>query len=360
MNLKRFLGYYMRTSKKRTLFIYYGLHPSHKSLAKTLKADFFPAPKVRSDSKNPIAILKWTFQTLSFLIKVPKNYDVYFCESTYIFPVLAKKFGLIKKDAKIVNILASPLLYYMKTNRITGLRRRFGLRLLKEVDIFVCIGKMEEDLIKYFVPDAKTIVAYPFINPNMHKKLSTQKNKRPALKKHKILFIGKQDIYCKGVDLLIDAFKNVEEKWPDAELNIVGTIKGLNKYLKENKLKKVYILGYIKNVNDLMKVIKESSLYIHMGRGDAFPVSSLEAMFGGLPTIVSNVTGTKEIVYKINNKFVLPLNAKILSDRINQYFNLSSKEKLMISKLFIAKAKTFEKKHIIKKFQRDYNQLLKQ
>ena len=155
---------FTKSKKGKILFLYYDPHYFHATLAKELHADFYPAPKLRSEKSNMItgglSILKAVFT-------LPRNYDIYFCEGTYLIPALAKKLGLIRKDAKIVNILASPLLYYIKTGLIKGIRKRFAITLLKEVDSFVCVSKMEDDLLKEIIPNAKSIVIYPFVKQEM-------------------------------------------------------------------------------------------------------------------------------------------------------------------------------------------------
>ena len=44
----------MNKYKKRTLFLYYDPHYFHEALAKALHADFYPAPKLRSEKGNII------------------------------------------------------------------------------------------------------------------------------------------------------------------------------------------------------------------------------------------------------------------------------------------------------------------
>ena len=338
--------------KKRTLFLYYDPHYNHAMLARALHADFYPAPKLRSEKGNMIngglSILKAVFM-------LPRNYDIYFCEGTYIIPSLAKKLGLLRKDAKIVNILASPLLYYIKTGLIKGIRKNFAINLLKEVDLFVYVGNMESDLLKEILPYAKGIIIYAPTKSEMRKRLIAKKNILPNLNLHKILAIGTHSAYYKGMDIVFEAFKIVKKRFPDAELDMVGNMPDLNKYVNCG-YEGVHCLGYVK---DLVKIIKESSLYVHMGRGDTFPVSALEAMIGGLPTIVSNFTGTKEIIEKVDKNMISKLDAKDLADKITKYIKLNEKDKTALSKRFYKAALKFDKNSIIEKFINDFNSALK-
>jgi len=326
----------------KAIFLYYDPHYAHAEMAKALHADFYPAPKLRSESSN---MLLGGLSMLKAVFTLPKNYDVYFCEGTYIIPALARKLGLLSKKAKVVNILASPLLYYIKIGRIKGIRRKFALWLLKEVDLFVSIGRMEDEILKEILPNAKSIVTYP--RPKKEVVTSLLKDERmPNLNSHKILTVGTNSAYYKGIDIVYEAFKIVKKDFLDAELFIIGKMPDLSNYV-ECSGEGVHCLSY---VEDLGMVIKNSALYVHMGRGDTFPVSCIEAMLGGLPAIVSEWTGTKEIVNKIDNRLIIELNPKELANKIIWYFSLSSAEKIKLSIRSKEEAKNFIKSVKVKDF----------
>ena len=338
--------------RKSTLFLYYDPHYAHDAFARSLGADRFPAPRLRSGegstAYNTIGLLR----TVSAAFKIPRDYDVYLCEGTYVFPALARKLHLIGEDAKIIDLLASPLAYYIKTGVVGGAKRSFALSLLKEVDGFVCVGRMERQLIEEILPGAKTIVTYPFVKSEVRRSLLSAKG-APDLGSKNILFIGKGDPYYKGIDLLIEAFKRVRKKWPDAELNIVGAIEGSEQYAKGAE--GVSFLGFVK---DLESVMAKSALYVHLGRGDSFPVSSMEAMLRGIPAIVSEWTGTKEIVQEAASGMVVPLDAAAASAAIDRYFSLPSRSKRLLSKKFRRAASSIKKDVVIKKFVKDYRGLI--
>jgi len=319
----------------KTLFLYYDPHYAHAEMAKALHADFYPAPKLRSESSN---MLLGGLRIFKAVFTLPKNYDVYFCEGTYIIPALARKLGLLSKRAKVVNILASPLLYYIKIGRIKGIRRKFALWLLKEVDLFVSIGKMEDKILKEILPNANSIVVYP--RPKKEVVTALLKDKKlPDLNSHKILTIGSIGAYYKGIDIVYEAFKIVKKDFPDAELFIVGRIPDLSNYVDCND-GGVHCLGYVEDLNE---VIKNSALYVHMGRGDTFPLSTIEAMLGGLPAIVSEWAGTKEVVNEVDKKLIIELNPKELANKIIWYFSLSNDKKTKLSIKSKEEAKNFIK-----------------
>ena len=326
----------------KTLFLYYDPHYAHAEMAKALRADFYPAPRLRSESSN---MLLGGLSILKAVFTLPKNYDVYFCEGTYIIPALARKLGLLSKRTKVVNILASPLLYYIKIGRIKGIRKQFALWLLKEVDLFVSVGRMEDKILKEILPDAKSIVAYP--KPKQEVVTSLLKDERmPDLNSHKIVTVGTNSAYPKGIDIVYEAFKTVKKEFPDAELFIVGKMPDLLNYVDCND-KGIHCLGY---VEDLGMVIKNSALYVHMGRGEAFSVSCIEAMLGGLPAIVSEWTGAKEVVNKVDNRLIIELNPKELANKIIWYFSLNNAKKTKLSIRSKEEAKNFIKSIKVRDF----------
>ena len=337
----------------KTLFLYYDPHYSHAELAKAINADFFPAPKLVSGPKNIAQKMIGMVSILHSVFVIPKGYKVYLCEGTYIFPALAKKIGLIKKESLIIDILASPMVYYLNTGVIDGLEKKFALDLLKYVNGFICIGKMEEKLIKNLIPNARTMITYPFPRPELRTKLLKQSHRTPNFDSHKILMIGKGNAYYKGIDILSAAFKIVKEKFPNSELEIVGEAKWLKSYGDNDR--NIKILGFVK---DIISIMKSSSLYVHLGRGDAFPVSSMEAMLAGLPTIVSNETGTKEIVKEVSKNLIVPLNVNEVAKRIEWYFRLKKDEKNKLSKGLYKSVKSLDKKNIIHKFKKDYKKFI--
>jgi len=329
----------------KILFLYIYPHFAHAKMAEALHADFYPASKVSSESN----IITGGLSVLKSVFSIPKNYDVYFCEGTYIIPALAKKLGLLNKNAKIINILATLLLYYIKIGKIRGLKKHLAIWLLREVDLFIPVSKMEDEILKEFLPDAKSIVVYPKPKKEIAEDLIKDK-KMPALNSHKILSIGSFSAFYKGMDLVYSAFKMVRKKIPDTELFIVGEIPDLSKYVNCTE-EGIHCLGYVDD-KTFKKIIKDSAVYVHMGRGDAFSLSTVEAMLGGLPVIVSEWTGAKEIVKRVNKKLIVKLDAKDLAESIKWYFSLSNKDRYNLSQMIKKEAIKFFKNNNLKNFRK--------
>jgi len=164
------------------------------------------------------------------------------------------------------------------------------------------------------------------------------------------------------MDILVDNFRIAKKVINDLELWIVG--KGHPKdYEKINGVK---VLGY---VDDLSEVFRDASLFVHAGRCSAYPVATLEAMRGGLPVVVTHMTGTKELVSEVEcivkDKFNLEYPGfKFISKFDNLwssilfYFNLDIKIRKYLSKLYKAKSSEFDPEVRCKEFKRKFEYLL--
>jgi glycosyltransferase involved in cell wall biosynthesis len=122
-------------------------------------------------------------------------------------------------------------------------------------------------------------------------------------KTFRVLYAG-QIAYRKGVQYLLEAFSRLNLK--NAELVLVGGVdpafrKVLAQY--EGRFTHVDKLTRI----DLQKQYARSSVHVLPSLADAFALTVLEALASGLPVIISENTGTKDIVREGENGFVVPI-----------------------------------------------------
>lgn len=334
----------------------WGGHPVFRPLADALNADIFVVDSTRIKTNNHFLnrALQYLF-SVYLAFKIPNNYDIILGEAGMSISSLARKLHRLR-NSKIVGILsAGSLSYdYIKHNKNLKLSYHF----IKDVDVFICPSKYVMKLARKIFPGQKMFVVYGFPNPQLRKYINI--NKLPSLESKNLLLIGsleqKNRIRLKGVDLLIEAFKLVKEKYPDTELNIAG------KFNQEliSEWENIPGLHFINAPTDkkLADLINHSSLYVHLGRDDAFPTSVLDAMLGGLPVIVSNETGSIDFMDRLNSNLVSPLNPRIAADKIKWYFELDKKKKMVLSKKAVAIALSFNKEKIIKKFKVDLIHIL--
>lgn len=322
---------------KKILYLYTGDHIIHRKFAKSIGAD--------------ITKLSW---------HIPKGYDIYFTEASYIKTTIMKKLGKINKKCRLINIFADPRLYYLynkfyfndKKNKIKKypfLKRAVSIYLLKKLDGVLCVGNFVKNYFQKFNKKTPIKIVYSFVSSKMIKKL---KKITPNLQSKNIIFVGNgPDFNYKGLDLLICIFKKLLIKYPELKLYILGQwdIK------KEWKYKNIYFTGI---QHDIMPYLKNSSLMIHLGRGDTFPVSTLEAMNAGIPVLVSKDTGTKEIVSMIKKNFITELDEDEIIKKVEDYINMTKNEKEKLSNEFRKISSNFNEKKQLKEFKLKFQELI--
>jgi glycosyltransferase involved in cell wall biosynthesis len=115
---------------------------------------------------------------------------------------------------------------------------------------------------------------------------------------------------------------------------------------------------FVGHRSDLTAVFSTACIYLHPGRGDAFPLSVLEAMAAGLVPIVSEWTGTKEVVEQVDPMLVCPLDARVLAERIQCFMNLSISEKVALSNKAREVVSTYTEEHAVKVFKDNFGRIV--
>ncbi len=307
----------------KTLFLYYDPHYLHAAYARAIGADFLSSDFVTGWTKSGrLEIHKKIMGMLAPSFLLPKGYDIYLCEGSFILPVVAKKLRLQSKRGKIVNFIADPLVYYLHAGVITGAKKRVLLNLLRDVDGFVCVSEMERQLLREFV-DKPAIVFDPFV---LDKLYNEYKRISPDLSSNNIVFVARgPDWFYKGVDLLVDGFTMARKEIGDLKLNIVGEWQPKKEWLADG-------VSFVGRQKSLAPWFKKSSLYAHIGRGEAFGISALEAMLSGLPAVVSNWTGAKALVGKLGKDFISDIRTEDVAESLTKYFDLSLARRKALSK----------------------------
>lgn len=120
-----------------------------------------------------------------------------------------------------------------------------------------------------------------------------------------LIYVGELS-YRKQQDLLIKVVSLIKEEIPQIKLLLVGDGERLTEYEELVKKlgveKNVEFLGYRKDVPQLMMI---SDLAISTSRQEGLPVNVMEAMATGLPLIVTNCRGNRDLVYSGENGFVV-------------------------------------------------------
>lgn len=287
-------------------------HPAHRGFAEAVEADLVD---YRSLSLGPLdgSLVADVANGLTY-----PDYDVYIVEgSRPLYAALARGFT---RGGTIVYLCADHGLYALGEGGFEGdsalksLVGRFGTPLVRAVgrrgiDGVVAVSEFAAEFTRPVVgPDAPIGVAHPFIQPETYDSLG---DVTPALDSNVAVTVARPWQY-KGVDMLVDAWPQVRDAVPDAELHVVGG--GHPESYADTE--GVTVRGYVEDLED---AFRPAALFVQPSRMDTFPVSTLEAMRAGVPPLVTNTAGTRSEAREVDASLVVDPTPDALAAGVVRY-----------------------------------------
>ncbi len=114
------------------------------------------------------------------------------------------------------------------------------------------------------------------------------------LKGNYILYLGRIDIYAKGLDLLISAYTDFYRSYPDVKLVVAGNGRDMEEFkslvarLPEGPRENIKLLGWVSGARKY-EVIGEASFVVFPSRHEVQPIAILEALACGKAVVVSDI-----------------------------------------------------------------------
>jgi len=258
-------------------------------------------------------VLLWPFNFIKSARLIIKH-DIIYVNSTRVLPA-----GIIG------GLIFKKLVIWYNHSLISDWKTRELLKILTKLPSLkkmIAVSSAVSD--QFSELNGKTEILYNGVDLSKFK----PKKDKEVLKPKNIIVIG--DLMpTKGQDFLIKTLASLKDL--DYKLKIIGSVRvGLESYETELKeLIKTFSLDnkieFLGRRNDINILLPEADLLILSATApEACPMVVLEAMACGIPVIVSDLGGTKEIVkddyvgytFKTNDK-------KDLADKINLFFGLS-------------------------------------
>lgn len=215
---------------------------------------------------------------------------------------------------------------------------------LKKIDDFIKIEKHKKK--------------FKVIPMGISKKFFEQSNTKnePFSEKNNFLYYGRLTKY-KGIDLLIESFKEINKNYPDTRLKIIGygdIEKELKNFVKINKLDRNIEFLPFQNVEEIIKEIDKSNLVIvpSIDTGyeyEAGPLTIMESMARRRLCLVSDSVGfisyldvSTALIFKSGNQ-------QSLTKSIEDFLNLDNESHLNMLTNAYKLSKQFEFKEIAAK-----------
>lgn len=314
-------------------------HPIHDAYAKSLSADFVPVDFIlnwqANEKQNKVKrFLSWIICALFFPNR--KKYDIFFCEGVREPLLFMKWFSLIRPPKKLITLMANETLYFLSVKKYGRLAEFIMKSFLKKCDSLICIGKYQAELAGKLFPEAKI---YTIFNGIPSSRMTLLQNIKPDLESNKILVIANcasiSRMHYKGLDLAVETFNLVLSKVKDIELHIIGecskeVIMHCKKLIDNEYHNKIFFHGH----DSIEHHLCNSCLFLQLGRGDSFPTSTIESAAAGVPVFVTEETGTKEVLEKIDPFFITNLQPKDISKKILEYLKIPLTQKYILSAKF--------------------------
>ncbi len=225
---------------------------------------------------------------------------------------------------------------------------RFGFNVIKKSLNFIVINtEMYRDLLKLGISEDHIHLIYNFIDDELFNLTGPKSNDFPSL-----VFCGRF-VEAKRLDILIEAFKIVQKKIPNARLILVGD--GAERSKVNNIVESLHlsqyveITGYVKN-SQISDYLSKASIFVSSSSFEGTPNTLLEAMAAGLPIVATKVGGIPDIITDgENGLLVQPCDVDALAEAII----LLLSDKVSAKKLGSnarKKASAFEIKEVMRKY----------
>lgn len=205
----------------------------------------------------------------------------------------------------------------------------FENKILKYTSKIHCIGKSEiAGLSRFFKSEKTVLIPYGFEN---NETVTIQKSQNQEIV---FGFIGRLDVYTKGLDILVSAFEKLLVKVPNAKLWIIGDSNEkatLQETINAKNLQNSILLLGSKFGSEKQELLTKMDVFVHPSRNEGLPLSVIEAASFAKPSIVTDATNIGDLITKYNAGIsILEPEQELLSDAMFSMYEIwKNDEKFM-------------------------------
>jgi glycosyltransferase involved in cell wall biosynthesis len=289
------------------------------------------------------------------------NPDLVVFHSTYI-PIHARFTKQLSKR-QIPYIIVPRGGMTKKSQNIKPFKKLIGNKLffnkmVKDSLAIHCLTEGEDDESKYWGKNS-FIVGNGISIPK-----SYERNKFKIKGKTLFTFIGRLDIYHKGLDLLIEGcylVKDVLEK-NNGIVNIYGPDKKGNKdklqdMINEKKLEHIIKINDPVYGTEKHNILKSTDVFVHTSRFEGHPMSVLEALSFGVPCLLTPGTNMSEEVMMAGAGWQTELSPESIASGLKEVI-LTNEELVKMSMKSLQLAEKYSWDNIARKTIEVYNDLI--
>lgn len=164
----------------------------------------------------------------------------------------------------------------------------------------------------------------------------------------KFVYIGRLEVYVKGIDLMIEAVKIVSDfmRKNNCTLDIYGPdILGRMEYVKflvdENGVEDIIHLHHEISGEEKERILLESDVFIQTSRFEGMPMGILEALSYGIPCLITEGTTLGQYISNYNSGWVSNTTSEGIANNIinavkekNQWVKKSENARVLVKENF--------------------------
>lgn len=326
-------------------FLYNTPHPAHQAFAEAVDADFYP---LVPGETSPASVAGRVRGYVRGAISYPTSYDYYLVEGGRGL-VPGFLFSLRHRDATVILLNADETFINLdhRLGHYTAVETLAHRASLGAVDGLLNVGEMVGRYAERAGMSVPSETVYPPISDEWYEALA-------ALDigdgRGRVVAVGEYKPSV-GFDLLVDAVRSLWGAGSDVELHLAGP----NHPDEWDRVDGVTIHGW---VEDLPAFLARGEVSVHPGRSECFPVSTLEPMLGGRPTVVSERVGTKEVIRPLAEELVIPEpTVADTVDALRWYFDRSATERETLAREARRVARRFSERRCAEEFAAAFDRL---
>jgi len=287
-----------------------------QNLARRIDVTLFTETGTRFEGLDEVVKVK----SLTEIWKSAERLDLVHIAGLFI----PRQMLLIRKlTAKQIPIIVSPLGHLMPlAMRVKRWRKETYLKVVSlwfKKSMLHVLGPAEEMSIRKYFNHNKSFMATLGVLPCP----MTLRSQKVHEKKHplQLIFLGRNDIYQKGIDVLLKGFALAVQSGAEVHLTIAGqpwngSPRYIDNFLEKHRLKKqVTVIGPVKE-EEKWHLLVEGHYLIYLSRWDGPPRPIREAISVGTPVIVSPETNIGYLVEEYVAGIQVALDPSAVSDAI--------------------------------------------
>lgn len=211
----------------------------------------------------------------------------YWVDVDYILGVYTDKIRKVYPQMKWISW--EHFCYYYQYPYYKGLRKMIRKRVCKKADCLVVLSKEDEK-------DYKDNIEVKGILKQIYNPLPFEVYTDDA-KREKIILAAGRLVKIKGFDILIEAWNQISNQYPDWSLVIAGEGEernNLENLIKAKNIKNVLLPGLCDNIQEYYQ---KASIFALSSRNEGFVMTLMEAMSHSIPAVAFDCkAGVKELI----------------------------------------------------------------